>query len=119
MTKHHVSFKHAWDGIVYTFKTQPNFIVHLLVTLVVVVLGFHFQIETWEWLILVFTITLVLIAEMINTSLETMVDLITQKQDLKARNFKDVSAGMVLMASLASLIIGAIIFTPYIKQLLK
>lgn len=118
MRKHHVSFKHAWDGLLYSLKTQPNFWIHLLTASLVVVLGFYFQIKLWQWSLLVFAIVLVLLAEMINTSLESMVDLITQQPHPQAKIAKDVSAAMVLLAALSSVVIGLIVFLPYLLPIL-
>lgn len=72
---HRVSFKHAFDGFIFAVRTQPNFRFHLLATFVVVLLGIYFSVSITEWLILIFAINTVLVAEMLNTSIEAMVDL--------------------------------------------
>lgn len=119
MKKHHVSFKHAWDGIFYNLTTQPNFRFHLLATLVVIIAGFYFQLSSFEWLILAFTISLVIVAEMLNTAIESMVDLLTSEHHLSAKIAKDTSAGMVLVAALTSVIVGLVVFLPHILPLLR
>lgn len=111
---HRISFKHAMDGFIYAVKSQPNFRFHLLAAIVAVLLGFYFSINPVEWLMLVFTINMVLIAEMINTSIESMVDLITLEQRADAKVAKDVSAGMVLVSAVLSIIVALIIFLPKI-----
>jgi diacylglycerol kinase len=110
---HTVSFVHAWHGVVFAFKTQPNFRFHLFAALVVVILGFFFEIGKLEWVVLTFTIMTVLVAETINTALEQVVDLLTDKYHLNAKHAKDVAAGMVLVASTFAIIVGLIIFVPY------
>ena len=111
---HKISFKHAFDGLVYSIKTQPNFRFHLLASIAVVLLGLYFAITPTEWLILVFTINTVLVAEMINTSIEAMVDLITQERRVDAKIAKDVASAMVLISASLSIIIALIIFLPKI-----
>ncbi len=111
---HRISFKHAFDGIVYAVKTQPNFRFHLLATVAVILLGIYFSISPVEWLVLVFTINTVLVAEMVNTSIESMVDLITLERRADAKIAKDVSAGMVLVSAILAVVVALIIFLPKI-----
>jgi len=111
---HKISFKHAFDGCLYAIRTQPNFRVHLLATVAVVFLGLYFSISPVEWLILVFTINTVLVAEMVNTSIETMVDLITIERRTDAKIAKDVASGMVLISATLSMVVALIIFLPKI-----
>ncbi len=80
----------------------------------VFLLGLYFSISVTEWLILIFTINTVLVAEMLNTSVESMVDLITLERREDARVAKDVSAGMVLVSATLAIIIGFVIFLPKI-----
>lgn len=115
---HKVSFKHAFAGFIYAVRTQPNFRFHLLATTVVILLGIYFSISPTEWLILVFTINTVLVAEMINTSLESIVDLITLERRLSAKTAKDVSAAMVLISATLSVVVALIIFLPKIANVI-
>ncbi|HCQ30822.1 TPA: diacylglycerol kinase [Candidatus Collierbacteria bacterium] len=115
---HKVSFRHAIDGFVHNIKTQPNFRFHLLATICVVLLGIYFSISIFEWLILVFTINMVLMAEMVNTSIESIVDLITLERREDARIAKDVSAGMVLVSSFMAVMVGTLVFLPKIISIL-
>lgn len=111
---HRVSFKHAFDGFVYTIKTQPNFRFHLLATICAVLLGIYFGISKYEWLVLAFTINTVLVAEMINTSIESVVDLVTLERRQDAKVAKDVAAGMVLVSAVLAVIVGCFLFLPRI-----
>lgn len=111
---HRVSFKHAFDGLLYAIKTQPNFRFHLLATFGAVLLGTYLSISSIEWLVLIFTINTVLVAELINTSIESMVDLITLERRANAKVAKDVSAAMVLTSAALSVIVGLFIFLPKI-----
>lgn len=110
--RHHISFKHAWDGVVHTIRTQPNFRVHLSAATFAVILGVWLKISEIEWVVIVFTILWVLVSEMINTSIEAMVDLLTHEIREEARIAKDVAAGMVLVGAAGAVAVGCIIFLP-------
>ncbi|EKE21293.1 MAG: hypothetical protein ACD_7C00295G0001 [uncultured bacterium] len=111
---HRVSFRHAFDGIIHNVKTQPNFRFHLLAAISTILAGIYFSLGFFEWLILIFTFNMVFVAEMLNTSVEAIVDLITVEKRIDAKIAKDVSAGMVLISASLSLIIGVFIFLPKI-----
>lgn len=112
--KHAISFKAAFAGIYYAFKSQPNFTIHLAVAGLVIFLAFYLKITISEFIILVFAIILVLTCEMINTSIESMTDLITQEWKQQAKIAKDVSAGMVLVSAIGAMIIGLLIFVGHL-----
>lgn len=118
MKKHGISFKHAFDGLLVAFREQPNLKIHLGVTGLVILLGLWLSVSSIEWMILIFTISLVLIAEMMNTTVEAVTDLLTEKWHLKARIAKDVGAGMVLLSAFFAGVIGLMIFVPKIFQIL-
>lgn len=114
LRRHQVSFRHATDGFLHLVKEHPNFRFHLIATAVVVFLGLFLGLNPIEWLILVFTINTVIVAEMVNTAIESMVNLITLEHREDARIAKDVSAAMVLGSSFLAAIVGLIIFLPKI-----
>lgn len=72
--KHHISFQVAWSGLTWAFSTQPNFRVHVSVSILSIAMGVYFGITRIEMIIIVFTIVLGLASEMINTSLEAVTD---------------------------------------------
>ena len=100
----------AGRGIVIALKDQRNLKIHLLATILVVAAGFYFPIRSNEWLILLLTIGLVWTAELLNTAIEYLTDLITKDHHALARKAKDASAGGVLTAAIIALIIAIIIF---------
>ena len=114
MQRHRISFKHALVGVKYALSTQPNFRIHLILAATAIVLAGYFRLTQAEWLILLFTITLVLVAEMINTALEAVTDLLTDQLRPQAKIAKDVSAGVVLLTAILSLVIGLVIFIPHL-----
>lgn len=117
-TKHNVSFLHALDGIIWAIKTQPNFRIHLVLSFVALFLCWFFQVTLQEFIIILFTIILGLSAEMINTSLEAMTDLITLEYRQHAKIAKDVSAGMMLLVALGAVVVGSVVFVPKILTLI-
>jgi len=112
--KHHISFKTAIVGIRWAVRTQPNFRVHIVLSLLALLGGWFFRVTSVEMLILVFTIVLGLSAEMINTAIESMTDLITKEWRQEAKIAKDVSAGMMLVTAFGALVVAAVIFIPHI-----
>lgn len=112
------SFNYAFDGVVYAFKTQRNMRFHFLATAIVLLLSLFFKLQKWEILILFLAIAFVIIAEMVNTAIEATVDLFTQEYHPKAAIAKNVAAGAVLVAAVAAILIGYIIFFPKINPLI-
>lgn len=117
-TKTLLGFRHALDGLIYAVKSQRNFQVHLITTLTVCSFGVWLGITRFEWLLLVFAITMVLTAELFNTAIESMADLITLKFSQHIKLAKDIAAGAVLISSLGAMLIGVLVFYPYLKILL-
>ena len=114
---HAISFRHALDGIIAAFKSQPNLKIIFLGFFVMVSISFLFRISYFEFLLVVLTCFLVMVAEMANTAMEATVDLITSEWHEEAKFAKDVTAGGVLLAVLGSVIIGGVIFLPRVWNL--
>ena len=113
-----ISFKYAFSGISYVFKTSRNFKIQLIFALTSLMIGFLLQISLSNYVILIATIMSVLILEILNTSVESIVDLVVKKEfNSLAKISKDTSAGAVLLASINSVIIAVSIFVPKIKLL--
>ncbi len=110
---HKDSFRDAFAGLRWTVVTQPNFRIHLILSFLALVLGFFLRITFVETAIIVFTILLGLTAEMINTSIEAMTDLITKERREDARIAKDVAAGMMLLTAIGAILVALCIFVPY------
>lgn len=115
-TKHPLikSFGFAFEGIATEFKKGRNFRIQILMAILALTLGWILKISSEEWFDLIIVIASVLILELINTAIESMVDMISPEIQSKAKIAKDVSAGAVLVASLASVAVGALIFLPKI-----
>lgn len=108
------SFKYAFIGIITALKKEQNMKIHYLIMILVIILGIIYHLSTFEWLICILCFGLVISMEMINTAIETTVNLATTKTEPLAKIAKDVSAGAVLVSAIISAIIGLIIFIPKI-----
>lgn len=112
------SFQHAFRGIIVLMRTQHNMWLHLLAGAVTIFLGFYLDVSSIEWIGLVFAMAIVVLAEAFNTAIEFDIDLTSPDEHPFARDTKDVAAGAVLLAVVAAVIIGLIIFLPKIAALL-
>lgn len=110
------SFKYAFEGVHYAFKNDQNLLVHLLVAFLVINASIALRVSPAQMAILGLTMMMVITAEMINSAIEKMVDLITKEHRQEAKIAKDVAAGMVLVTAFAAAIIGTLIFLPYILK---
>ena len=114
------SFNYAFSGISYVLKTSRNFKIQLIFAVTTLMIGFLLQISQSNYVILIATIMSVLILEILNTSIESIVDLVVKKEfSSLAKISKDTSAGAVLLASINSVIIAVYIFVPKIKLLFE
>ncbi len=105
------SFNSAIEGFVYVFRSQRNMRLHFLAGLFVLLLSIFLNFTYMEVIVLCLTITIVLMAEMINTAIEHAIDLVKEEFHPLARIVKDVSAGAVLLSSVCAIIIGYMLFT--------
>lgn len=109
-----VSFRYAWEGVKYAFLSQRNFRIHTLMTVIALGLGVCFQVTGVEMALIALTCALVLVLELLNTAIESVVDLtVKQTYHELAKIAKDCAAGAVLIASLASLVVAAFILLPH------
>jgi diacylglycerol kinase (ATP) len=111
------SFRYAWAGVLYAFETQRNFRIHTLVGTLAISLGVWLHLTRVEMAIIGLTIGAVLTMELLNTALESVVDL-TVKQSYHdlAKIAKDCAAGAVLISAIAALVVaGSLLFPPLVQ----
>lgn len=111
------STTNAWRGLIIFIRTTHNFWVHIFFSLLALYLGFILKISNIEWVIIVFTIGLVVTTEALNTAFEIDIDLTSPNYHPYARDTKDVAAGAVLISVFIAGVIGLIIFLPKIIDL--
>lgn len=109
-TKFLRSLKHARAGLRVMFLSERNFRIHLLIAFLVISLAVWQNISKFEWLILLLVISLVLILEIVNASVERLVDMLTPQTHHFAKEIKDLLAAMVLLASILAVFVGIFIF---------
>ncbi len=112
MHAHHISFKHAFEGLITALKTQPNFRIHLFFSLGALVLGLLLHISGIQWTIIAFTIAGGLAVELINTAIEFTVDLLTDQYHVLAKYAKDTAAAAMLVYAVGSVAVALLIFLP-------
>jgi len=106
------SFYFAFAGLAFLLRTQRNARIELTLGVIAAALGVWLDISRIEWAIIIFTIALVLILEGLNTAVEAAVDLAMPDRHPLAKAAKDLAAGMVLIAAMASVAVGLLIFAP-------
>lgn len=107
------SFHHAFAGLWFVIRTQRNAWIHAIASVVVVVMAFWLALSPQDWAIIIMAITMVWIAEFINTALEAVVDLASKQEHHEmAKVGKDVGAAAVLIAAVSAALIGLLILGP-------
>jgi diacylglycerol kinase (ATP) len=104
------SFSYAFIGIKTMFVNEHNSWIHMAAAVLAIILGLFFKINNTERCFILFAIGLVFIAEIINTAIETLTDMVSPEYNKKAKEVKDLAAGAVLLASITALIIGLIVY---------
>jgi diacylglycerol kinase (ATP) len=108
------SFRFAWQGVVSAFRSEPNLRIHFLAICLTIPAGLFFTITSLEWVCITICAGIVLAAELFNTALEKLVDLVSPDFNPLAGKIKDIAAGAVLICSVCALIVGLVIFIPRI-----
>lgn len=108
------SFKYAWKGFVDILKTEQNFRFHVFAAVIVLILMFVLETTVVEKSILVMAMLFVFSAEIINSVLERVIDMLRPRLHPEARAMKDIMAAFVLLFAAGSAFIGLIIFVPKI-----
>jgi diacylglycerol kinase (ATP) len=111
------SFGYALRGIGFVLRTQRNAWIHLGLTLVVLAAGLALGLTAADWRWIIAAIALVWVAEIVNTAFEHLCDVVQPEFHVSVKAAKDVAAGAVLVASVASAIIGIMVFWPYAANL--
>lgn len=107
------SFRFAFRGFKQLVQSEQNFRVHLIASVAALFLGVYFNIKVWQWCLIVLVIGSVLVLEILNTVFERMVDMLRPRLHVYVGDIKDMMSAVVLVASVASAIIGLLIFIPY------
>lgn len=112
------AFGYAFKGIATMIRGEAHARIHLIAAIAVIACGFIFSICAWEWVAVIICIGTVFMAEAFNSAIERLADRITREHDPLIGQAKDLGAAAVLLFSIASVAIAAIIFLPKISHLL-
>lgn len=113
------SLRHALRGLARTFHSEHNFRVQTIAAVVVICASFLFRIAIWEAVVVILLSAGVLVLEILNTIVERLADAVQPRLSHMVREVKDMMAGTVLLASLASCVVGVLIFYPHIAQYIE
>lgn len=108
------SFGFAFEGLLFSFKENQNIKIHLIVGILAIISGIILGLTKYEMFAIGLLIVFVISAEMINTAIEEVVNLLANEHRIEAKIAKDVSAGMVLLIALFALVVGIFVFLPHI-----
>ena len=115
-----VSFKYAWAGVSYAFQTQRNFRIHVVVGALAISLGVFLHLRPVEMAVIGLTSGLVLVMELLNTAIESVVDLtVKQSYHELAKVAKDCAAGAVLVSAVAAVLVAAMLLLPPLLALIQ
>lgn len=117
LTKRRKAFGYAFKGIATLIRSEAHARLHIVSTIAVIVCGLIFRICAWEWVAVIICIGTVFMAEAFNSAIERLADRITREHDPLIGQAKDLGAAAVLLFSIASAVIAAIIFLPKIISL--
>ena|SRR5665648_121556 len=112
------SFKFAFHGLLLLLKNEHNSRIHFLAAIVAIALGLILKINIFEWSLLIIVIGIVFLTELLNTSLETLSDLIDPEWNERIGKAKDYASAAVLISAIISVIVGGLIFVPKILDLI-
>ncbi|MBO9593323.1 MAG: diacylglycerol kinase family protein [Niabella sp.] len=112
------SVGYAVSGLKTAFRSEQNFRIHAVAALTVVLLAFIFRVTVYEWGIIILCISAVTGAELINTAIEKICNLVHPQTDARVKQIKDISAAAVLLVAAGALIVGLLIFIPRVINLI-
>jgi len=118
LKKHTISISHAFEGMVWAFKTQANYRIHFLLSVLALLASWFLHISYYEFLLILSLVVIGMMVEAINTAIELTTDAIDKEWREDIKFAKDVSAAAMLIFSFGALIIAGIIFVPKILTLL-
>lgn len=111
------SFSYAGKGLVMTFREEQNMKIQFVSALAVLALAGYFRINRLEWVMLIFVIGLVMLMEIANSALERVTDVLKPRLNSYVKEIKDIAAAGVMLSAIIAVIVGLIIFYPYIMGL--
>lgn len=116
LNKLYKSFKYALEGISISVNENQNIKIHIIIAIFVIIFALILGLTRYEFFAVGILIVLVISAEMINSAIEEVINLLVNEHRKEAKIAKDVSAGMVLLISIFALVVGLFVFVPHILK---
>lgn len=110
--KRGIGLKFAMNGIKEAFVRERNFRIHLVIATIVICCGLIIKLSIYEWITIIIAIFIVLLAELVNSVIERLIDYLKPEIHSDAKIIKDIGAGIVLVAALTSIVLGLLVFLP-------
>ncbi|MCR9171814.1 MAG: diacylglycerol kinase family protein [bacterium] len=111
------SFRNAFRGLFLLIKSERNFQIHIFALIVVIAAGLYFDISRGEWAVVLIMSAVIFGLEGLNSALEKLCDEVTLERKESIRNIKDIAAGAVLIAAIIAIVVGGLVFYPYVKTI--
>jgi diacylglycerol kinase len=113
------SFKYSIKGLAKTFKEEPNLKIQSIIGIIIIIAGGLFRLQIWEWTLIVVVIGLVFITEFINSAVERITDVLKPRINSYVKEIKDIMAAAVFVSVLVAIVVGSIVFAPYIIDMVN
>ena len=112
------SVKYSFEGLKYAYTHEQSLLLHIFLSIVAITCGILFKITGTQWILLFIMMTIIIVAELINTAIEAVVDLVTDKYDPLAKIAKDCGSAAAFVSSMLAIMVGAYVFLPKIIELI-
>ena len=113
------SFTFSIAGLKYAYKYEQSMLIHVIATILVITANILLKVQALEWLVTIIAIGMVLSAELINTAIEAIVDMVTLEFHPLAKIAKDCGSAATFVLAVMAVAIGCVVYIPYITELLK
>jgi len=110
------SFIYAFKGLYKTFREEQNLKLQIIAGVLVAILGLIFRLKSSDWIVIIIIIFLVLLMEILNSAVERVADVLKPRIDNYVKEIKDIMAAGVLLASIMAILVGSLVFWPYIRN---
>jgi diacylglycerol kinase len=113
------SFRFAFDGLRSLFKFEHNSRIHILATVAAIIMGIALKLNHYDWALLIIVICFVFLAELLNSSIESIADHVNPEWNELIRRAKDYGAAAVLISAIVAIVTGCLIFIPRLLALIS
>lgn len=111
------SFAYAFRGLKKTFSEEQNLQIQAIVGIIIIIIAFILRIKPLEWCLIALAISLVFLMEIINSAIERVTDVLKPRIHAYVKEIKDIMAAAVMIASILAIIVGLVVFIPYLKEI--